>query len=312
MSTPTPEGLMYMILTRRDEMNRVAGDLIGIGTSEGVFKTVSLEMPKFEPPELGFLRSVSWLFVLYHEVGKTGVAFLAARLEPYGLDPEKRLNGHPSLVQKLRTFLQHNLDPRKHHDSEVQTYCQGWLKRQCGTPFPTQGDQWRSCLSGLLSEAVEFMDALSCVVRKIEQDESRSAICREWQFRIRRYHPPHEFDELIKQVAADMGRDRIDAVQLRSRFYEKWTQELSLLDGEYEFVVEARRLIEQALLTAITPVLPITGRDVMEVFEIPPGVRVGQLLERARRIYESKPCTREALIEQLRQAENSVPEDSGK
>ena len=59
---------MYQILSRMEETHRVASRLIG--TNYGVFEAVSLEMPKFTPAELGFLRSVSWLFVLYHEVGK--------------------------------------------------------------------------------------------------------------------------------------------------------------------------------------------------------------------------------------------------
>jgi len=49
----------------------------------------------------------------------------------------------------------------------------------------------------------------------------------------------------------------------------------------------------------VTPVLPITGADIMEAFGIPPGPRIGELLDRARRIYESKPCGREALLAEL-------------
>jgi hypothetical protein len=294
---------MYSILSRCDEMNRVGADLVA--SPRGVFAPVSLEMPRFEPPELGFLRSVSWLFVLYYESGKVGVGFLVDRLDSYGLDTDGRMSRHPSVVQHLRTSLQHNLDLSKPRDSGIQAASQAWLKRQCGTAVPGSEDQWASALFGLLQEALEFMGALSAVLRKIEQDESRDAICRDWQFRIRRYHPPHEFDELIARTAVDMGRDHVDAPRLRMRFYDKWTQELSLLDGEYNFNVEARRLVEGVLLTDVTPVLPITGADIMEVFGISPGPRVGELLDWARKIYESEPCTRDVLLERLRSTDGS-------
>jgi hypothetical protein len=98
-----------------------------------------------------------------------------------------------------------------------------------------------------------------------------------------------------------MGREAVDVVRLRTRFYDKWTQELNLLEPDYEFEIQARKLIEYALLTVTTPVLPITGKDIMEDFDIPPGPRVGQLLERARRIYDTKPCSRAVLLDQLRQ-----------
>jgi hypothetical protein len=302
MSESTPESLMYQILARREEINRVAQRLPHV--TDGVFEPVSLEMPKFKPAELGFLRLVSWLFVLYHEVGRVGVAFLGSRLPTCGLDPDGRIRNCPFIVQKLRTFLQHNLDPRKQQDSDLQQDCESWLRKHSGTPVPGEEGQWERCVFGLLSEALEFMDALLSVLRSIEKDESREEVCREWLFRIKRFHPPHSFDNLILEVAADMGRANIDAVRLRNRFYEKWTQELNSLEAGYEFAHEARRLIEQALLAVMTPVLPITGKDGIEEFKIPPGPRVGKLLAEARKIQDANPTTGPGLLEQLRKLES--------
>ena len=151
------------------------------------------------------------------------------------------------------------------------------------------------------SEAYRFLEALLQTIRNIEQDESRQEICHAWLFRIQRYRPPHAFDELIIIIAADMGRENLDPLQLRTRFYDKWTQELALLKTDYDFEVEARKLIEHALLTATARVLPITGKDIMEEFNIPPGPQIGELLERARRLYEAEPCSRPVLLERLRQ-----------
>jgi len=71
-------------------------------------------------------------------------------------------------------------------------------------------------------------------VRGIETNESRQAICREWQNQINRNHTPGEFDKLIAEVTIGMGRDNIDAVRIRNRFYDQWEQELSLLESKYE------------------------------------------------------------------------------
>jgi hypothetical protein len=239
-------------------------------------------------------------------VGKIGVAFLTDRLPTYGLDPDGRLRDHRRLVDQLRTFLQHNLDPREHHDRDVQDHCEAWLEAHCGTRVPGAHEQWQRCLLRLLEEALDFLEALLQTVRSIEQDESREEICRAWQFRIERYHPPHAFDELIAIVAADMGRDHLDPVRLRRQFYDKWTQELTLLIVEYEFAIEARKLIEHALLTAITSVLPITGHDIMQELGIPSGPDVGRILARARQLYDANPCSREMLLDQLRQERSEM------
>ena len=128
-------------------------------------------------------------------------------------------------------------------------------------------------------------------------------IVQEWIIRLRRYHPPHEFDTLISKVASDMGRDSIDPVRVRERHYGKWTSDLNQLQGEYEFEVEARRLIEHTLLTETAAIIPITGKDVMEVFGIPPGAQVGHLLARAHALYQSAPCSRDSLLQLLIQDE---------
>ena len=204
------------------------------------------------------------------------------------------------LVKSLRTHLQHNLNPRHDHDKGVQEISENWMREKCGTPLPgTEEQWWLTCLLALLSEALQFIEALAVTVRGIEKDESREAICREWASRVSKSHSPAQFDILITEVAIDMGRENIDAVRIRARFYDQWEQELSLLQPNYEFRTEVRKLIERALLSVLTPVLPITGRDIMEAFGIPPGPKVGQLLGRAQKIYAARPCNREELIAQL-------------
>ena len=297
MAPSTPEELLLGILRRIEEINRVAPGLTG--TDRAGFAPISLDIPKQDPPELGFILTVSWLFVLYYEAGRVEAAFLSKRLTVYEIDLGPDIADHPQLVRAMRTYLQHNLDSSKASDRATKSKCEAWLDRQCGTPVPGGPEHWAGCLRGLLCQALEFVGALLQVVRRIEQDESREEICREWVFRIERYHPPHQFEVLISEVAADMGRDNIDPVQLRTRFYNRWTGELSLLGPGYDFEVEARKLIEYALLTLATPVLPITGKDIIEVLGVAPGPEIGRLLDRAHGIYRDSPCSRETLLERL-------------
>ena len=84
------------------------------------------------------------------------------------------------------------------------------------------------------------------------------------------------------------------------RFYTEWVKELELLQGNYDFEVEARKLIEHVLLQKMIPVLPITGQDIINEFNVVPGPIVGQLLEKARNIYNNEPCSRDELLEKLR------------
>ena len=299
MSNSSPETLMYELISLRQEINQLAQSLIN--NQEAVFDELSLSMPKFIPAELGLLRTVSWLYVLYNEVGKPNVEFLVEKLSAYNMDPKKKNIMHFQTIHHLRTFFQHHLNPNEPRDARIQTACQQWFQQQCGTTLPREEEQWKNCLMGLLNEAVSFLRILEGCIDHIKNDESSTEILRQWEFRRTRYHPPPEFDRLIEEVAADMGRENIEATRLRKHFYDEWVKELELLQGNYDFKVEARKLIEHALLSETIAVLPITGHDIMETFNIKPGPQVGALLERAQIFYQDQPCSREILLNKLRQ-----------
>lgn len=297
MSMQDSESLMYQILRLKEEIDDVASRLNEIN---GVFGATTLRITNFVPSELGFLRTVSWLYAMYYEVGKVNVNFLTERFSAYNLDSDEKLAKHLRIVQQLRTLLQHDLNPQESRNLVIQEACEQWLKNRCGTPIPGDDHQWKICLTSLLNETIDFFSVLRSCIRSIEQDESRNQILSEWDFRIKRYHPPHEFDNMISKVPADMGRENLDAVRLRKRFYTEWVKELELLQGNYDFEVEARKLIEHVLLYKTTPVLSITGHDIITEFNVMPGPEVGQLLEKARNLYNNEPCSRDELLEKLR------------
>lgn len=299
MEAQDPRSLMYEVLNLKDEINLVASKINGVSQ---VFDNISLSAPNFAPPELGFLRTVSWLYVLYFETGKINIDFIKKLIPTYELDPEESIKDHLGSVQKLRTFLQHNLNLSKVHDYSIQEYCETWFKNNCGTPVPRDDNHWNLCVNSLLKEATQFLKVIRDCIRKIEMDESVIQIVDQWNFARNRYHPPHEFDNLIAIVSADMGRDSLDVIRVRKQYYDKWVKELQLNQGDYDFQFEARRLIEHTLLNEMTRVLPITGKDIIDEFKIPPGSRVGFLLEEARKINnENFPCSRQILIEKLKE-----------
>ncbi|MEK7996653.1 MAG: hypothetical protein AAB403_22855 [Planctomycetota bacterium] len=289
---------MYELLRMIEQINRVAMTMPGL--AGGVFAPVSLEIPKLAPPELGCMRVVSRLFVQHFEAGKIGTAFLEARGDVYGHDPEQKVKRHRLLTQQLRTFFQHNLDSKKPQDRDIVEGCERWFRENCGTAVPSTDEHWGKCLSALLAQAQECFEILLKTLRSIEADESCLNICREWELRIKRHHPPHMFDELIAKVAVDMGRDGIDASSLRKRHYDSWQKHMSLLQDGVDFEAEARKLIEYSILNLAPKVLPVTGKDLMEEFGLGPGPMIGQLLTSAQQLYEAEPCSREDLLQRLR------------
>jgi hypothetical protein len=271
-----------------------------MGHKHLLFRQTSLDTPPLSPAELGFLRVVAWLYVHYHEVGLVGVKFLSGLFDAYEVVRPEAHRRHMRQVAQLRTYLQHNLDPGKPRDREIQTESEQWFQESCGSHLPAGEDQWERCLEALLQEAHDFLGGCVATIRGIEQDEGRDDVVAQWTFRARRHHAPEAFDRIVSETASDLGREHLDVVRFRKRFYDRWIEALALLDGEYDFAVEGRRVVESSLLTEGVPVLPITGTDVMTEFGLPPGPQIGHLLERARSLFDDGPCDGNELLARLR------------
>lgn len=295
--TADPRALIYAVLQKRDEMNQLTARMPIL--KQPIFRPLNMPMPTFEPAELGFLRTVAYLYVLYFEAARATLDVVISASTAYGHDATSQLKRHPKEVRSLRTMLQHNVDPLAMKNEDVNATCSNWFKRECGSILPGNSDQWHSALVALLTHSVEFCKSMCDVIREVERDEACNDILAEWARRISRYLEPHQFDDLISMAANDIGRTELDPVSVRKRHFHRWSEHLRLLREDADVFCEARKLIEYVLLTDISRRLPIDGRDIMQAMSIGPGVLVGQLLQFARMSYEARPCGREELLERV-------------
>jgi hypothetical protein len=82
---------------------------------------------------------------------------------------------------------------------------------------------------------------------------------------------------------------------------------LALLNEDADVRLEARKLVEHAILTAIPDILPITGKDLISEFQIAPGPLVGRLLDEARALCSQQRLNREELLAKLREQRGREP-----
>ena len=288
---------MYQVGALKQDLEHRADNLLE--AHRAAFQDLSLRSPRFAPPELGFHQAVTWLYCFYYEAGRVSLPFLLERFAAYKLAADGGHEAHYKAVQRLRTYLQHNLSLESSEDLELQRQSERWFSTHCDSAIPGDEQEWTACLVSLLTEAQKFLQVAVECVREIERDESRRTIVEQWSFRLARYHPRHEFENLVAIVAHDMGQDWLDSRRLCGRYYDKWSRELRALSGDYVFQEEARKLIEQTLLSDAEVPLPISGQDVIRQFGIPPGPEVGRLLRKARTLYSERPCPTDTLMERL-------------
>jgi hypothetical protein len=294
--------LFMQLLRQLEDLDRVCTAVRKIKGKS--IKIISVAIPKFVPHELGFIRLISWLYVLYFEAGRVDCRFLKERLSGFGLDGDGTFSRHYDLINKLRTYLQHNLNSTEEQDYKVKLDCEQWFRETCKTVLPNDETHWAACLKGLLLQAKEFISILKRCALKIDEDENPDVFLNEWELRYKRYLAPNELDMLIKEITDYSGRDNIDPVKFRKKYQGQWNEELSLRYIDCDFREETRRLIEYTLSTQTVSLLPISGLDIMRELNIPKGPQVGDLLEFAHKIYSTEKLSRDLLLDRLRRSLN--------
>lgn len=257
------------------------------------FLNVSHQIPNFENQELGFIRTVSWLYAHYFEAGSVGINYLnnyIRKSESLDLNCSEDIIIHAETVRVLRTQLQHNLMFDSESDAKTSQDCSEWYKQKCGTRQPHLDQHWSACNIAITSQAKLFLNLNLEAIRQIEADKDMQIIVLEgWQRRLERNHPAHEFDRVIEAAATDFGMNSLRITSFRQRHLSTWRDKLELLKDGYDFESEARFIIESSLLDEFGKVLPINAKNVMERFNIKPGPDVGIVLRAARAIYGSDP-----------------------
>ena len=273
------------------------------------FEPLSLRPPRTAPPELAFHQAMTWLYGLYHEAGRITFGFLIEKFAAYGLDEHRVHSIHYDDVRKLRTYLQHNLNLESQHDLVLLRACEHWFKAHCGSTFLRDDGEWLDCLVSVLKDCRAFLETSISCARDIESEAYPDGIVGQWMVSLERYHPPHQFQQVVKIAIHDIGQDWLDAAQITERYYDKWSRDLKVLSEGHDFEGAARKLVEQTILNERDPPLPITGEDVMKAFDIGPGKEVGRLMKLAQRIYYESPSEPEVLLAALRQSE--IPDSQG-
>ena len=303
MAERTPSSLMYQIWAHKADLESRSDSLLGV--RRVAFQEMFLRSPQFSPPELAFYQVVAWLYGFYYEAGRVSLQFLMHLLSTYGLEHRSEYQRHYEEVQRLRTYLQHNLNLDSQHDLETQRLCEYWFSETCGSVMPGNSCEWDKCVTRILIDSGDFLLAVLECVRAVERDESSGTIVAQWSSRLSRYHPVHEFEKLVAIVINDMGQASLDARRISARHYEKWNKDLRFRSENYVFEEEARKLIEQTLLSEDELPLPISGQDVMRSLNIPPGPEIGRLLAKAKALYVTSPCNKEQLLSRLSDSDSN-------
>ena len=259
---------------------------------------INLRPPVGEDSEASFLRLVAWSYVLIFEVGRVTIPYLM-KLPTRNAAVRKNSDRTRSLVRELRTWSFHNLGLTEARDLALSRRVHTWFQQTCGACPPESGEDWTACCQDLCGHVVELVgQCKSAMDVALSAEDGGVSVVDDLRRRIERVWPAYRFDEIIEDVGTRLGI-RVDSRKFRESRLARWRDYVDAIPEGDDLERHVVRLIERELLDYGVDVLPIDGRDVMEVLGLEPGREVGDVLREARELWRRDGGDRETLLGRL-------------
>ena len=257
---------------------------------------VTVRPPVDGEGEISFLRLVAWSYVLIFESGRISIPFLLRSSGVYQEQQELM-----ELIRALRTWSFHNIGLDSERDLQLSRRVERWFHHACGQSPPEDRAHWNTCFDcacDLIGHVVQ--QCQRAVADVLSSADGGEAVIKDLKHRIERWWPPHKFDTVVGDVATRLNV-HVDVTKFRRSRLDAWRSFLLDLSDDDDPVESMERLMERDLLEYVDSVLPISGRDIMAAFGLPPGPNVGSILRLARDLFAAGTTNREDLLAALRE-----------
>lgn len=261
------------------------------------FDSVSVGV-KFKDPEHCFNTMISWLYVLFIEVGSKNVDFIKKKFVSYKISISDDANNIVKIVNCFRTIFQHNLSNSSRSDVEKKNNCEFWFQNRINKTWPQTIDDWKNSVEYLLSEVSEFLSAINLCLIEINKREHKDLIFKEWKRIKERNHTVFEFEKVLNEVLNNHDLSAFfDSNQLTKKYINEWRKDLDILPDGFDFEESAYPIVERFILNR--GIIPIDGRDLIEI-GVEPGARISELLEYSKKSFKDNPCNKRELLDRVK------------
>lgn len=219
-------------------------------------KEITLDPPSSNNDELSFLRLVAWSYSFIHESGRVPLAVLK-QLPPWS--HTGKILPH---IRALRTWTSHNLSLDESSDQATLKTAYEWLANTCGTKNPKVSSQWESCFTKLCDEIYNVVSNATAACDSIDElvlEELRKRINRDWA--------AFKFDEIVQEVANNLGYSGIEAVAFRNNYLQDWRRVVQMSE-ESQIEKNLQLRMQADLLKTMNGAIPLTAPEISQLLQI--------------------------------------------
>jgi hypothetical protein len=277
---------------------------ISNGKINKFFTPVSV-IVQFNSAEAGFMRLISFIYILLHEDdSKVNFQFIADKIQSYK-GSNSSYKSFKNLIHSVRTVLQHNVDVKKAADQEKVFIYEDWLNLSIGKSSNLKSKDWGICCDKIIDEFSIILKEIEETLKYIQNLERDiiELIVEDWISKLTHQYPIYKFRDIASSVAKNLGFPTLDDERFCQRHYGHWIVELSR-QKDYDFTEYATRQIERDFLKDFQEFnlpIPIDATDIMDYLNLSPGKHIGELLSKAKVLYINTPCSKGDLLRLLKE-----------
>jgi hypothetical protein len=236
---------------------------------------------------------------LYYEASGRNLVFISKKILPYNIALSSKAEESQKIIHAFRTLFQHQMDfENSPTDIAKKNKCDSWYQSLIQKSEPTKQEEWEICVKELLDSVIEFLQTILSCLKVISQSEHIDIVIEDWTKLVYRDYSVYDFEKILVTVLKNLGlSDFFDTNTLTKKNIDSWRKELDVLPDDFNFESHAYKIIERFLLRK--EIIPIDGQDILSL-GVERGIRVSDLLSKAKEIFYNHPCNKEELLRSIK------------
>lgn len=207
-----------------------------------VVQPVTLDTPEPPPDELHFTRLVLWCYGFFYEAAADVLKECKALLKTREPGQTNQYENSARIVQNLRTYKVHNLPPSKGNLNKQQM-AQQWI-----SDAVAKGQGIASATEELCNITLAMLSAVTTAWKESTKDPGDRAQLVERVLRsFEETWAPHQLDDIVKDVAEEIGLIGFNAKEFRAIHIETWRSNARCFEDRETATVGLRRIIRRAM-----------------------------------------------------------------
>lgn len=179
--------------------------------------------------QLDFLRLVSWGYMILVECGGPNISSFERIADLLQVRTDRVTTAKES-IGRLRTFLQHSLQYESKSDQQTIEMAGRWFDSVVGRVSPKSHD-YEICIATMLAELSSAFDDIRLFLDRLNDDEYKETIIRQWKDRIETAWPKHEHDKIIATAVTDLECN-LDPLAISKKLLPKMQERLKVISRD--------------------------------------------------------------------------------